>query len=79
MHFPASLINTLQKGITAEELTNQLANTFPFSLAEKQNLLVETNIVERLKFILKTLNDVKGIDEVENDINKRVRDKTEKQ
>ena len=79
MHFPPSLINTLQKGITAEELTNQLANTFPFSLAEKQNLLVETNIVERLKFILKTLNDVKGIDEVENDINKRVRDKTEKQ
>ena len=71
--------NKTNPRITAEELTNQLANTFPFSLAEKQNLLVETNIVERLKFILKTLNDVKGIDEVENDINKRVRDKTEKQ
>lgn len=78
-NFPSSLINRLQKGITAEELTNQLANIFPFSLADRQALLIELDISERLLFLIKTLEDLKQMDNVEQDINNRVREKTDKQ
>ena len=76
---PPSLINRLQKGISAEDLSNQLAQFFPFVIADKEKLLEETNIVNRLSFILSVFDQMKEAQEVEMSINKRVRERTDKQ
>ncbi|MDD6301755.1 MAG: endopeptidase La [Bacillales bacterium] len=78
-NLPPSFINKLSKGITAEELVDQLAFQFPLPLQDKQKLLEELDIMKRLQYICSILQDIKGYDEVEKSINKRVSDRTSKQ
>ncbi len=76
---PPTLINRLQKGISAEDLTNQLSQFFPFTFQDKEKLLEEVDVINRLEFILDTLEEIKNANEIEKSINRRVRDKTDKQ
>ena len=76
---PPSAISRFQKGVTSEELTNHLAQFFPFSLEEKQNLLEESNIITRLQFIHHAFEQIRESAEVEKAINLRVKEKTDKQ
>lgn len=76
---PPTLINRLQKGISAEDLTNQLSQFFPFTFQDKEKLLEEVDVVNRLEFILGILEEIKNANEIEKSINRRVRDKTDKQ
>lgn len=76
---PPTLVNRLQKGISAEDLVNQLANQFPLALDSKQRLLEENDIIIRLQTISNVLRELKGFDEIENKINERLREQTEKQ
>ena len=78
-NLPPSLINRLQKGITSEELTNQLAQALPFTFEEKQTLLETREILARLQFIANAVDTFKSSAEIENRINNRVREKTDKQ
>ena len=76
---PPSVINKLQKGITSEELSNQLCQYFPISLENKQKMLEEKEITARLRFIYQALEEMKDAAEIEKNINRRVREKTDKQ
>ena len=76
---PPSLINRLQKGITAENLCNQLAFFFPFALEEKQHILELDDLISRLQIIEQVISEIQQVDDVESKINERVREKTEKQ
>ena len=76
---PPSLINRLHKGISSEDLTNQLCQYFPFELKDKEKMLEESNIIARLDFLKDVLEELKNANEIENSINKRVRDRTEQQ
>ncbi len=76
---PPSLVNRLQKGITAENLCNQLAFFFPFALEEKQHILELDDLISRLQIIEAVISEIQQVDNVESSINERVREKTEKQ
>lgn len=76
---PATFVNKLQKGVTAEELANNLSFQFPFSIADKQKLLEENDLAVRLATINSFLQELKEVENVEQSINQRLREKTEKQ
>ena len=76
---PANFVNKLQKGVTAEELANNLSHQFPFTIADKQRLLEENSLAVRLATINAFLQELKEVENVENSINQRLREKTEKQ
>lgn len=76
---PATFVNRLQKGVTAEELANNLSHQFPFTIADKQKLLEENDLAVRLATINSFLQELKEVENVEQSINQRLREKTEKQ
>lgn len=76
---PPTLINRLQKGISSEDLSNQLSQFFPFVLSDKEKLLEETNVATRLEYILDALEQMKSANDIEQSINRRVRNRTDKQ
>ena len=76
---PATFVNRLQKGVTAEELANNLSYQFPFTIADKQKLLEENDLAVRLATINSFLQELKEVENVEQSINQRLREKTEKQ
>ncbi len=78
-NLPPSLINRLQKGISAEDLTNQLCHYLLVSPADKERMLEEANVTRRLEFLVGLLEQMKNATEIEKSINRRVRDKTDKQ
>lgn len=78
-NLPPSLINRLQKGISAEDLSNQLCHYLLVSPSDKESMLEEANITRRLEFLVSLLEQMKNATEIEKSINRRVRDKTDKQ
>lgn len=78
-NLPPSLINRLQKGISAEDLSNQLCHYLLVSPSDKERMLEEANITRRLEFLVGLLEQMKNATEIEKSINRRVRDKTDKQ
>ena len=76
---PPSFVNRLQKGISSEELTNNLCQFFPFVLDDKERMLEETSIIKRLSFILEVFEQMKDANDIEMSINRRVRERTDKQ
>ncbi len=78
-NLPPSLINRLQKGISAEDLSNQLCHYLLVSPSDKERMLEEANITRRLEFLVSLLEQMKNATEIEKSINRRVRDKTDKQ
>ena len=76
---PATFVNRLQKGVTAEELANNLSYQFPFNISDKQKLLEENDLAVKLATINSFLQELKEVENVEQSINQRLREKTEKQ
>ena len=76
---PPTIINRLQKGISSEELSNQLCQFFPLRLEDKQRMLEEDSVSKRLEFLLDVLDEMKSASEVEHAINRRVKNRTDKQ
>lgn len=74
---PRPVIYRMQKGISAEELSNQLSNYLPFEVEMRQALLEETSIENRLCNIIAFLNTKKLINKYENEINQKVHDRAE--
>ncbi len=79
MSLPPSLINRLQKGISSEALANQLCQYLPLELEDKEKMLEESDVTERLEFLNKEVEKLRFSKEIEEAINQRVRDKTEQQ
>lgn len=74
---PRPILFKMQKGISAEELTNQLANYLPLDHVSRQVLLEEASIGKRLALLIEFLENQKVKDDVERTIQKKVNSKAE--
>ena len=73
--FPQSLINELSKGISAPELADNIAHYLPISIERKQTILETLEVNKRLNLIIDSINEEKVINELETEINQKVREK----
>ena len=72
--FPSDVLNSLTQGISAITLTDQFAQFFPFDIAVKQQLLGELNLNERMLIIINELEKQLKMNEIEADINDKVKE-----
>ena len=72
--FPSDVLNSLAQGISAITLTDQFAQFFPFDIAVKQQLLEELNLNERMLIIINELEKQLKMNEIEADINDKVKE-----
>ena len=72
--FPSDVLNSLTQGISAITLTDQFAQFFPFDIAVKQQLLEELNLHERMLIIINELEKQLKMNEIEADINDKVKE-----
>lgn len=77
-YFPAPLFTRLEKGISSEDLSNQLGNCLPLSLDSKQKLLETDDITMRIDMLSSFLSKMISSDEIDSEISKKVRDKTDR-
>lgn len=77
INIPKDMINNLAKGASAAQMTNMIAQLFPFSLERKQELLETSEINERLLIILQELESEKELSLLENKINEKVKTRIE--
>ena len=68
------VLNSLAQGISAITLTDQFAQFFPFDIAVKQQLLEELNLNERMLIIINELEKQLKMNEIEADINDKVKE-----
>ncbi|MCF0117939.1 MAG: endopeptidase La [Bacilli bacterium] len=78
LEIPRQVINQLSKGVSAPELANALSNYLPMSLAQRQKLLEEVNLNNRLKAIYRLINEEKQIAIIDRKLEQEVRDNAEK-
>lgn len=74
---PRPVIYRMQKGISAEELSDQLANYLPLDAEQRQEILEERSIKNRLLALIQFLKVKKEADKYENEINQRVQSRAE--
>ena len=72
--FPSDVLNSLTQGISAITLTDQFAQFFPFDIVVKQQLLEELNLNERMLIIINELEKQLKMNEIEADINDKVKE-----
>ena len=70
---PKEMINELTKGVSAQALSNQIAQLFPFTLEKRQELLETLGINDRLYLILQEIESEKELSQIENKINDKVK------
>lgn len=75
--FPPEVFNQLTKGVSAQQLSDQVAQYFPMSLDERQGLLEEMNLNQRLLLIINALKKEKELSSIEQGINEKVRESIE--
>ncbi len=75
---PHSVIQTLRNGTSSDDLPDAIASYFGLTIEQKQKILEETNLNNRLSLLLGFINDLKGMSEVENNLNEKVRESSEK-
>ncbi len=71
---PADFINDMSKGVSAPHLVDTIANFFPMSLESRQRILETLEVNKRILLIINEIEEEKVINEIENDINKKVRE-----
>lgn len=69
--------NFLFQNMPASELADQFAQHFPLDLPTKQSLLETLNVNERIEIILKQIHREKTLNDIESDINERVKGRIE--
>ena len=69
--------NFLFQNMPASELADQFAQHFPIDLPTKQSLLETLNVNERIEIILKQIHREKTLNDIESDINERVKGRIE--
>lgn len=70
---PADVRNALAKGVSSSRLADTLANYLPLSLEKKQHLLETLDVNERLMLLIAEIEEEKVINDIEQNINKKVR------
>ncbi len=69
---PRPVIYRMQKGISAEELSDQLTNYLPLDVEQRQAILEEKSIKNRLLALIQFLKVKKEADKYETEINQKV-------
>lgn len=72
-NIPKEMINELAKGVSAPQLSDQIAQLFPLPLEKKQELLETFGVNDRLVLILQEMESEKQLAAIENQINDKVR------
>lgn len=73
-NIPVSVRQTLAKGVSSSQLADTLATYMSLSFDKKQRLLENTNVNERLTMLIEEMEEEKVISEIEQNIQKRVKD-----
>ncbi len=76
-NFPPEVFNQLTKGVNAQQLADQVSQYFPMSLDDRQALLEESNLNQRLLLIIGNLKKEKELSNIEQGINDKVRERIE--
>lgn len=75
--FPPEVFSQLTKGVSAVILADQVAQYFPMNLDERQSLLEELVLNQRLLMIISNLKKEKELTNIEQGINEKVRERIE--
>jgi ATP-dependent Lon protease len=75
--FPPEIFSQLTKGVSADQLSDQVAQYFPMNLDERQGLLEELVLNQRLLLIISNLKKEKELTNIEQGINEKVRERIE--
>ena len=75
--FPPDVFQQLTKGVSANQLSDQVAQYFPMPLDERQAMLEEFNLNARLLLIISSLKKEKELSSIEQGINEKVRESIE--
>ena len=75
---PRIHISSLSKGLSAADLPDTLAAYLPLTLAQKEQLLEEEGINERLSLLLSFLTSAKQMAALEDDISKKVQESAQR-
>ena len=75
---PRSAIATITKGVDSATLADNLAGYLPITVEEKEAILEEASVSERLKKLLSILSAAKSMAEVDQNISEKVRINSEK-
>lgn len=70
--FPPEVFSQLTKGVSADQLADQVAQYFPMNLDERQGLLEELVLNQRLLLIISNLKKEKELTNIEQGINEKV-------
>lgn len=76
-NIPKDMIAELAKGVSAKQLTDQIAQVFPFTLERRQEILETLGINDRLLLILREIESEKELSAIENKINDKVKNRIE--
>ena len=74
---PKEMINELAKGVSAQQLADQICQLFPFTLERREELLETLGINDRLYMILQEIESEKELSQIENRINDKVKTRIE--
>lgn len=75
---PRGALNTLDRGISPNDLSNTLAAYLPLNPEQKEKVLATVDTNERLKLVLAFLEEQKEIANIDAKLNETVREKAEK-
>lgn len=73
-NIPLSVRQSLSKGVSSSQLADTLATYMSLSFDKKQQLLETSNINQRLTLLISEMEEEKVISEIEQNIQKRVKD-----
>ncbi len=76
-NFPTEIINQLTKGVSAQQLSDQIGQYFPMGLDDRQAILETLNLNERLLLIISNLQKEKELTNIEQGINDKVKERIE--
>jgi len=76
-NFPTEIINQLTKGVSAQQLSDQICQYFPMGLDDRQAILESLNMNERLLLIIQNLQKEKELTNIEQGINDKVKERIE--
>ncbi len=76
-NFPTEIINQLTKGVSAQQLSDQIGQYFPMGLDDRQAILESLNMNERLLLIIQNLQKEKELTNIEQGINDKVKERIE--
>jgi len=75
---PREVVNQLQKGVSASDITDMLASLLPMPIDQKQKILETLNLNERLHLVLEAINEEKELADIDKQLQEEVRKSTEK-